>query len=82
MKNSKKTNKRLIDEIMLDRIKIAGISMKVVDVAFVACIFVLAFLIRVKLFPIQSADYYGFLEKWMQSIREGSHLPRHSQRRR
>ena len=75
MKNSEKTNKRIIDEIMLDRIKIAGISMKVVDVAFVACIFVLAFLIRVKLFPIQSADYYGFLEKWMQSIRDGGGLP-------
>ena len=39
-------------------------------IAFVLCLFVFAFMIRWKLMPIESADYFGFLEPWMEEIRE------------
>ncbi len=64
-----KKKERVIDEIMLSKITIAGVSMKLVDLAFILCIWILAFLIRWKLMPIESADYFGFLEEWMNSIR-------------
>ena len=66
----KKNKERVIDEIMLSKVSIAGINMKTVDVAFIFCIWILAFIIRWKLMPIESADYFGFLEKWMNTIRE------------
>lgn len=46
-------------------------SLQVIDVAFVACLFMFAFVIRWKLMPIESADYWGFLAEWMTKIREG-----------
>ena len=61
---------RVIDRIMSREIKLGDIGFQVVDLAFIAVLFVLAFMIRWKLMPIQSADYYGFLEKWMQTIRD------------
>lgn len=61
---------RMIDRIMNREIKLGNIRFQVVDLAFVAALFVLAFMIRWKLMPIQSADYYGFLEQWMQTIRD------------
>ncbi len=66
----KKNNERVIDEIMLSKVSLMGINMKMVDVAFILCIWNLAFMIRWKLMPIESADYFGFLEKWMDTIRE------------
>lgn len=61
---------RMIDQIMNKDIKIKGIDFKVVDFAFIGCLFIFAFVIRMNLFPIESADYYGFLQKWMFEIRE------------
>lgn len=61
---------RMIDQIMNKDIKIKGIDFKVVDFAFIGCLFIFAFVIRINLFPIESADYYGFLQKWMFEIRE------------
>ncbi|MBP3602927.1 MAG: hypothetical protein J6J79_02120 [Lachnospiraceae bacterium] len=60
----------MIDQIMNKDIKIKGIDFKVVDFAFIGCLFIFAFVIRMNLFPIESADYYGFLQKWMFEIRE------------
>lgn len=60
---------RLIDKVMHKEIKINNIQLKIVDLAFVFCLFFFAFMIRWKLMPIESADFYGFLEKWMQTIR-------------
>ena len=61
---------RVIDQIMKREIRIGSITFKIVDAAFVICLFVFAFMIRWKLMPIESADYYGFLKEWMVTIRE------------
>lgn len=61
---------RLIDRVMFTEIRIQEIKFKIVDIAFVLCLFLFAFLIRWKLMPIESADYFGFLEGWMQTIRQ------------
>lgn len=61
---------RVIDQIMNKEIKLRNIRFQIVDLAFIAALFILAFMIRWKLMPIQSADYYGFLEQWMQTIRD------------
>lgn len=62
---------RALDKVMFREVKIGKAVFQVVDLAFVLCLFVLAFMIRWKLMPIESADYWGFLEDWMQQIREG-----------
>lgn len=61
---------RLIDRLMFTEIRVQEIKLKIVDIAFVLCLFLFAFLIRWKLMPIESADYFGFLEDWMQTIRQ------------
>ena len=61
---------RLIDKIMNTEVTMKSVQCKVVDLAFIACLFVFAFLIRWKLMPIESADFWGFLEIWMETIRE------------
>ncbi|MBQ2935518.1 MAG: hypothetical protein IJD96_04680 [Lachnospiraceae bacterium] len=61
---------RFIDKVLTKQIKIKNIELKVIDIAFVLCLFVFAFMIRWKLMPIESADYFGFLEPWMEEIRE------------
>lgn len=62
---------RTIDRIMFNKIKIGKITFQVVDLAFILCLFFFGFMIRWKLMPIESADYWGFLEDWMGQIREG-----------
>ena len=61
---------RIFDKVMNTEIKIKNRTLKTVDLAFIVCLFVLAFFIRWQLMPIESADYFGFLEGWMQTIRE------------
>lgn len=60
---------RVFDRVMAEKIKIAGVQCRVVDAVFAAAILVLAFWTRWALMPIESADYYGFLEGWMNTIR-------------
>jgi len=60
---------RRLDRVLNIETEIYGIKMKIVDIAFVICLFILAFMIRWKLMPIESADYFGFLEEWMNTIR-------------
>lgn len=60
---------RRLDRVLNIDTEIYGIKMKIVDIAFVICLFILAFMIRWQLMPIESADYYGFLEEWMNTIR-------------
>lgn len=62
---------RMLDQVMFRELKLGKIGFKVVDLAFIACLFIFAFLIRWKLMPIESADYWGFLEDWMNQIRDG-----------
>ena len=62
---------RNFDKIMFCSIKIKDITFQVVDLLFILCLFVFGFFIRWKLMPIESADYFGFLEDWMRQIREG-----------
>lgn len=63
-------NKRAFDRIMFQKVTIAGAQCRVVDIVFVACLLVLAFLMRISLLPFQSADYYGCLKVWMEEIRK------------
>lgn len=60
---------RAIDRLLNTEIELYNIKWKAVDIAFILCLFVLAFMIRWKLMPIESADYYGFLKEWMNTIR-------------
>ena len=62
---------RRFDTIMFNKLKIRGITFQVVDLVFILCLFVLGFMIRWKLMPIESADYWGFLKDWMEQIRNG-----------
>ena len=61
-------NSRAIDVFLNYEIKIKSMVFKTVDLIFMLCLFILAFMIRWKLFPIESADYWGFLELWMDQI--------------
>lgn len=63
---------RFIDKVLNIEIKIKNVRMKVIDAAFVFCLLVFAFLIRWKLMPIESADFYGFLKGWMETIRDNN----------
>lgn len=65
---------RVIDRLLNIEVEIYNIKWKIIDIAFILCLFVLAFMIRWKLMPIQSADYYGFLEEWMNTIRANGGL--------
>ena len=62
---------RVIDKIMFSELKSGKNGLRVVDLAFIICLFVFAFMIRWKLIPIESADFWGFLEDWMKQIRAG-----------
>lgn len=66
---------RIMDRILSVRVRIGRIYLKTVDILFILCLFIFAFLIRWKLMPIESADYLGFLENWMEQIREGGGFP-------
>ncbi|MDE6184211.1 MAG: hypothetical protein K2G39_02105, partial [Lachnospiraceae bacterium] len=66
---------RIIDKVMMRSVRIGKAKCKVVDLLFIMCLFLFAFLIRWKLMPIESADYWGFLAEWMKRIRaEGGFL--------
>ena len=60
----------MLDKVLNKSIKIKSIEFKIVDILFVFCLWVIAFVLRYKLFPIESADYFGFLEDWMNQIKE------------
>lgn len=64
-------NERVLDKVMFYELNIGKIKLRVVDLSFVICLFVFSFLIRWKLMPIESADFWGFLEDWMEQIRAG-----------
>lgn len=64
-------NERMIDRIMFHELNIGKMKLKVVDLLFISGLFAFSFLIRWKLMPIESADFWGFLEDWMEKIREG-----------
>lgn len=60
-----------MDKIMFSKIRIGKITFQIVDLLFILCLFFFGFMIRWKLMPIESADYWGFLKDWMEQIREG-----------
>ncbi|MCQ2499140.1 MAG: hypothetical protein MJ133_09160 [Lachnospiraceae bacterium] len=61
---------RKIDLLLKRELNIKGINVKVVDIVFATVIWILGIFLRYKLFPIQSGDYVGCLEIWMNKIRE------------
>lgn len=66
-----KMEERIIDRMMMVKLRIGKMELKVVDLLFIVCLFLFAFMIRWKLMPIESADYWGFLKDWMSQIRQG-----------
>ncbi len=68
-------DERIMDKMMMKKIKIGSIEFKAVDFLFIGCLFFFAFMIRWKLMPIESADYWGFLADWMQQIRGEGGFP-------
>lgn len=61
---------RKMDLFLKRTVDIGQITFQMVDLLFLICLCVFGILIRVELYPILSADYYGFLELWMNEIRE------------
>ncbi len=70
-----KMEERIIDRMMLREAKIGKARVRAVDLVFILCLFLFAFLIRWKLMPIESADYWGFLKGWMEQIRSDGGFP-------
>lgn len=64
------SNERKIDQILNKEYSIKNLKFKTVDILFVAALWIFALIIRIKLYPIISADYWGFLEEWMNKIKE------------
>lgn len=62
---------RKIDLFLAKEIKLGNLKLRAIDFLFIMCLFIFAFIIRWKLMPIESADYWGFLADWMKQIREG-----------
>ena len=64
------TTERPIDRFLSKKYKVKNISFEVIDILFVLVLWVFAFIIRVKLIPAGSADYFAFLEPWMEDIKK------------
>ena len=47
---------RIIDKVMQHEVFFGKIKFKIVDLAFIGCLFAFAFMVRWKLMPIESAD--------------------------
>lgn len=65
-----KNQERWIDRFLNKKFEYEGYEFSMLNILFMLCIAVLAMIMRAKLFPIESADYYGFLKPWMDVIRE------------
>lgn len=66
---NKNTDERFIDKFLESEIKTGKIVLKKVDILFITVLWIFSFLLRYKLYPIESADYTGFLAEWIDSIR-------------
>lgn len=60
---------RRMDRFLSDTVSIGRMTFQIVDLLFVWCLCLFGLMIRLELYPIGSADYYGFLETWMGEIR-------------
>jgi len=65
----KNTDERPVDRFLNAELAVGKINFRKVDILFIAVLWIFAFLMRYSLFPIKSADYTGFLEEWIESIR-------------
>lgn len=61
---------RKIDFILNYKVTIRGICFQMVDILFIVCLMVISLFMRTAFLDIQSGDYLGFLQMWMQTIRE------------
>lgn len=59
---------RWIDQTLNSTVTVKGYGIKAIDVMFIICLWGFGLFIRLKLFPLVSADYSGFLEPWMEQI--------------
>lgn len=63
-------NERKLDQFLCHAIQVGEIQFRAVDLLFIVCLLVIGLLIRLPLYPLVSADYRGFLELWMDEIRQ------------
>ena len=61
---------RKLDRFLSHGIEIGEVQFQIVDLLFIACLFVAGLLIRLPLYPIISGDYQGFLQPWMDEIQQ------------
>ena len=61
---------RKIDRWLNTPVHAGRITFKMLDLVFLACIWIIAAIIRFRFINVESPDYFGFLEPWMDRIRE------------
>lgn len=61
---------RWIDEFLGKKYKLGGVEISMLNMLFMLCVAVLAFLVRKSFFTISSGDFRGFLQPWMDQIRQ------------
>lgn len=64
------SDERIVDKVLKCEFKIKSMTFKAIDFLFVIAVWIFALVLRIKLFPIESADYYGFLKLWMDQIKD------------
>lgn len=67
--DSSRDKQRRVDRFLAETVSVGRMTLQVVDLLFILCLCILGLLIRMELYPIESADYYGCLEAWMEEIR-------------
>ena len=60
---------RILEKWMFHEVKIKSVTVRVVDILFILCIWALAGLARIKLLYIETPDYTDAFGPWMQQIR-------------
>ena len=66
---------RLLDRFLHMSVNIGKMTFQAVDLIFMLAMMILGLIVRIKLYPIESADYWGFLELWMEKIKELGGFP-------
>lgn len=66
---------RKFDRLMTHGFSVRGVYLQIIDMFFILCLFIFAFLIRLSFMPIESGDYLGFLKEWMIATRNAGGFP-------
>ena len=69
MNNNANSKERAVDTFLNNEFKFKSFKFKSIDLMYVIVLWAAALLVRIKLYPVVSADYFGFLEIWMNEIK-------------